>query len=655
MYKVIVKNDQSETIVHNGNRPSDQIRIVGGQVKKAINSIDTFAFYIYPDNPGYDNLKSLITKVSVTDLQSQKQIFNGRVLTIKDSMDNHGQIFKNVTCEGRLGWLYDSVQPYGTYKVSSPQTTLTSFLNQHNSQVGDDKRIDVGMVTVTGGNDYEYATNWTSTMETISEKLIDKFGGEIQLRDGDDGKVYLDYLDRIGRGTDTKIELAVNLKSITRTVDETAVITRLYPLGAKIGNTESRLRITSVNDGKPYIEDDELVAKYGVISGVEIWDDVTVADNLLSKGKKHLAETNKVKKQFEITALDLSKIGLDFETFELGNQHRVVNPLMGIDETVRIIGITINLDDIGASALTFGDKFETMTGFTVKKSKSAEQKIEESNIRTSSIINEKIENATRLITGADGGHVILDPSEKPSRILIMDTADIETCTSCIQLNRNGIGFWNKEKDGGSAKTGPYKNAWTIDGNLVASFITALTLTGQRINNGDGAFKVDEDGNVVMKSAVITNGNINCGNGIFTVDKDGNVSANSFCSSSAKITGGSVNISTDSESNDIINLACGDWRMELSPLQWVLTNNKDNTKFFCQAGMLAAERNGKVAAALSAHNNMFNLYDSSGNLSMNLDADNNMFKLYDSSGKLMACVDGKNGVVWARNKITTEPY
>lgn len=58
---------------------------------------------------------------------------------------------------------------------------------------------------------------------------------------------------------------------------------------------------------------------------------------------------------------------MNFEQFELGCWYRVVNPLMGIDEDLRIIGITINLDSPEQSELTFGDKFETMTGFMTAK------------------------------------------------------------------------------------------------------------------------------------------------------------------------------------------------------------------------------------------------------------------------------------------------
>lgn len=575
MHTVTIKNGVEKTTIHSDNLD----RISGGKIVKAVNAVDSFTFTIYPDNAGYNKLKPLTTSVTVTDDSTGKDIFIGRVLKCPDSMDEQGLICKSVTCEGRLGWLYDSVQPYAEYKVVGIRTVLASFISKHNTQVGDDKHISVGQVTVTGENNYTYSVNWVSTMDAISEQLVGKFGGEIQLRD-QGGKVYIDYLERIGHGTDTKIELAVNLKTISREVDETSVITRLYPLGAKLTDSEKRLTIGSVNGGKDYIEDSALVAKYGVISGTQTWDDVTQASVLKTKATAYLKSANKAKKQYKITAVDLSTIDMNFEQFELGCWYRVVNPLMGIDEDLRIIGITINLDSPEQSELTFGDKFETMTGFMTAKTKSLQTAIDDSEFRNRQVIDSKIENATKLITGAEGGHVILDPSEKPERILIMDTADINTCKSCIQLNKNGLGFW-KTSDGGSAKDGPYTNAWTIDGNLVASFITALTLTGLKINNGSGTFSVSEDGTVV---------------------------ANRLSSKSADITGGTINLQTSSETTSAIQLSHNEWTVRISPLEIRIDNASISGHVVIQAGAVFGYNGERQTFTLSTEDGSLTLLD-----------------------------------------------
>lgn len=621
MHTVTIKNGIEKTTIHSDNLD----RISGGKVVKAVNAVDSFTFTIYPDNAGYNKLKPLTTSITVTDDSTGKDVFIGRVLKCPDSMDEQGLICKSVTCEGRLGWLYDSVQPYAEYKVVGISTVLASFISKHNTQVGDDKHISVGQVTVTGENNYTYSVNWVSTMDAISEQLVGKFGGEIQLRD-QDGKVYIDYLEHIGHGTDTKIELAVNLKTISREIDETSVITRLYPLGAKQTDSEKRLTIGSVNGGKDYIEDSALVAKYGVISGTQTWDDVTQASILKTKATAFLKSANKAKKQYKITAVDLSTIDMNFEQFELGCWYRVVNPLMGIDEDLRIIGITINLDNPEQSELTFGDKFETMTGFMTAKTKSLQTAIDDSEFRNRQVIDSKIENATKLITGAEGGHVILDPSEKPERILIMDTADINTCKSCIQLNKNGLGFW-KSSDGGSAKTGPYTNAWTIDGNLVASFITALTLTGLKINNGSGTFKVDENGNVI---------------------------ANKLSSKSATITGGSINIQTSSQNTSAIQLSHNEWTLKVSPLEIRIDNSTIGGHIVLQAGAMSGYWNNELKFSLDTNSGNISTYTDSGKKVFTVDTNNRVMYLYNENEKTAVQCYGKTGDIMC-NSITTKNH
>lgn len=621
MHTVTITNGTEKTTIHSDNLD----RISGGKIVKAVNAVDSFTFTIYPDNAGYDKLKPLTTSVTVTDDSTGKDVFIGRVLKCPDSMNEQGLICKSVTCEGRLGWLYDSVQPYVEYKMVGIRTVLASFISKHNTQVGDDKHISVGQVTVTGENNYTYSVNWVSTMDAISEQLVGKFGGEIQLRD-QDGKVYIDYLEHIGHGTDTKIELAVNLKTISREVDETSVITRLYPLGAKLTDSEKRLTIGSVNGGKDYIEDSALVAKYGVISGTQTWDDVTQASILKTKATAFLKSANKTKKQYKITAVDLSTIDMNFEQFELGCWYRVVNLLMGIDEDLRIIGITINLDSPEQSELTFGDKFETMTGFMTAKTKSLQTAIDDSEFRNRQVIDSKIENATKLITGAEGGHVILDPSEKPERILIMDTADINTCKSCIQLNKNGLGFW-KSSDGGSAKNGPYTNAWTIDGNLVASFITALTLTGLKINNGSGTFKVDESGNVV---------------------------ANKLSSKSATITGGSINIQTSSQNTSAIQLSHNEWTLKVSPLEIRIDNSTIGGHIVLQAGAMSGYWNDELKFSLDTNNGNISTYTDSGKKVFTVDTNNRAMYLYNENEKTAIQCYGKTGDIMC-NSVTTRNH
>lgn len=109
-----------------------------------------------------------------------------------------------------------------------------------------------------------------------------------------------------------------------------------------------------------------------------------------------------------------------------------------------------------------------------------------------------IENATSLITGGMGGHVVFnyDAEGKPTEIFIMDTEDIETATHVLRINVNGIGFSE------NGVSGPFKTAWTLDGHFVADFIDTGTLTANLIRSGmlaskDGSSYWDLDGSELV--------------------------------------------------------------------------------------------------------------------------------------------------------------
>ncbi|TNX38297.1 hypothetical protein FIU41_15265, partial [Enterococcus faecium] len=102
----------------------------------------------------------------------------------------------------------------------------------------------------------------------------------------------------------------------------------------------------------------------------------------------------------------------------------------------------------------------------------------------SDLLNDIVDHQTDMITGQNGGYVLLDPKEAPSRILIMDTPDKNTARNVLQINNAGIGF---SKTG---INGTYETAWTLDGGFNASFITAGEIVGITIRGttliSDGA-------------------------------------------------------------------------------------------------------------------------------------------------------------------------
>ncbi len=373
MYQVTIKNVNEEIIINALSTDIKAPRLLSGSIKHGINTIDNFTFNITPNNIGYNKLNALTTLVEVLNIKSNNLEFKGRVLLPIESMDSNGMFLKNVTCESELGYLMDSSTVFGEYHDISVRDFLQVIIDNHNSQVDEGKKFQLGNVTVVDNNDslYRYL-GYTKTFEAIKDKLIDRLGGELKIR-YENGIRYLDYLESIGEIKSTEIRLAKNLQSIELEKDPTSIISRLLPLGNKLEDSEERLTIESVNNGNKYIDDIEAIEEFGVIVDSVTWDDVTQVSNLLKKGQEYLKENNRIKKKYKVTALNLSTIGLDFDSFEVGNSYPVINPLMNINENLRIIEKTIDIYNPQSSTLGIGDKLEDIKDYQLNNIATAKE------------------------------------------------------------------------------------------------------------------------------------------------------------------------------------------------------------------------------------------------------------------------------------------
>lgn len=101
------------------------------------------------------------------------------------------------------------------------------------------------------------------------------------------------------------------------------------------------------------------------------------------------------------------------------------------------------------------------------------------NTPTTSFMESSVKRATELITGNLGGNVIIHKNSdgKPFEILIMDTDNIETATKLWRWGLGGFGYSSTGYDGS------YGTAITMNGEIVADFITAGTLNADLIKTG----------------------------------------------------------------------------------------------------------------------------------------------------------------------------
>lgn len=450
MYQVLIKNKDEEIIINAISTDSEAPRLISGSIKHGLNTIDNFTFNIAFNNPGYNKINALTTLVEVLNIKTNTLEFKGRVLLPTQSMSSNGMLAKSVTCESELGYLMDSSTVYGEYHNISVRDFLKVIIDNHNSQVDEEKQFKVGNVTVVDNNDslYRYL-GYTKTFDAIKDKLIDRLGGELQIR-YENGIRYLDYLEIIGEVKSTEIRLAKNLQSIEQEKDPTSIISRLIPLGNKLEDSEERLTIGSVNSGLNYIDDTEAIEEFGVIVDSVTWDDVTEPSNLLRKGQEYIKENNRIKKKYKVTALDLSTVGLDFDSFEVGNTYPVINPLMNINENLRVVEKTINIYSPQSSSLSFGDKFEDIKTYQlgiVKANRNIQTISENLNTTISTVVavSTEVNNTVEVVKNTN--EVLANTNQNLSELTntisdinnslrenINKTLELDNLTSNIQAN-----------------------------------------------------------------------------------------------------------------------------------------------------------------------------------------------------------------------------
>lgn len=336
----------------------------------ATNDPGSFSFTIYPQHPYYNMINKMTSVISV--YYKGKVVFRGRPIIISRGSYNQ----KDVTCEGDLAYLLDTIQMPYDYMTGDKHTTIKSlfskFIDDHNSQVEERKRFTVGRVTVTDSNDYivRKSSDYVTTWKSINDKLIDMLGGYIMTR-YEDGETYIDYLAEINTISNQDVEFGKNLLSISVENKFDDIYTAILPLGARIesdedNSEEKRLTISDINDGVAYIEDAEAVKKYGFICTVETFEDITIAENLLKAAKERLAELCELQSEITLTAADLSGTGINVNPFMLGRWVNVYSLPHGVSGKMLINKMHVSLNNPTSNTLTLGKTAKALSDFTSK-------------------------------------------------------------------------------------------------------------------------------------------------------------------------------------------------------------------------------------------------------------------------------------------------
>lgn len=516
MYEIILINGATETIIHYPNPDKNVPKVVNPHINKSRGQAQQLNFNIYPNNKGFNLLIRMATRVKVIDLRDNSETFAGRVYTTKFSFNDKG-LYKEVICEGELNYLQDTVQDSVIYEDKTAQEMLQIFLDYHNSQIEDYKKIQLGNVTV---DDWIFCTtNNETTLEAITKYVYNEKLGYLQLRKENEIN-YLDYL----KTTSDKIinvTLGQNFLDLIQT-DDQVFGTRIVPVGA------DGLTIDNVNGGKKYLEDVDAVKKYGIIYKTVEFSDIDDDTELMKQCKAQLSSYTSPKQSLELNVVDLASLAdTSTDMIDETTSVHITNPLMGIDETWKVVEYDTDLNEVykpkvilSNKALSLTNSLSSIVGSMVRN----DDTYNGVQIGDSFGIRVKKDNVILLLNAKEGISITNDGV----KVFYVDTqGHLNIVNGYISLT-NGLNTIRIDPEVGIKITKPDgTNAFYVDtsGEVIHDGKQEVTSNGKVLienwkNNNGGLMQIfDNDGNLNVKAGS-ENGTSRNNGGTFILYNDG---------------------------------------------------------------------------------------------------------------------------------------
>jgi len=415
----------------------------------------------------------------------------------------------------------DNAQPFRIYRITKPLNGIITIYGEHIS-------YDLSGIPVspfTAGSTAEAMsklqssaaiespfTFWTDkeTVATMSVmapastrsllggqqgSVLDVYGGEYKF-----DRYTVRLYNQRGMNRGVSIRYGKNLTSLEQDENISSVYTGVYPYWMDTDNNLVALPEKILNAPGTY--------NFTRIMALDLsqeFESAPTEEQLRNRANTYMTANNiGVPK----VSLDVSFIQLEqteeyknitlLERVELCDTVNVEFPELGVSATAKCVKTVYDVLQERYTSVELGEA-RTNIADTIADQ---QQKIEKA--PTTSAMQKAINNATNWLTSADGYVIaVKDDNGTWKEILFLDTPSAETAKNVLRINTNGIGFST------NGVNGPYRNAWTIDGSLVADFITTGVLTANLIKAGvlqslNGATSINmETGEASLTGSITT--------------------------------------------------------------------------------------------------------------------------------------------------------
>lgn len=308
------------------------------------------------------------------------------------------------------------------------------------------------------------------------QSVAESYGLEIQTEVRPDptgariGRRIIHMFEQRGNHIPTKrFEYGKDLAGITRTVDPSDVVTRLYGWGKgvdtgdeNVGGYGRKLDFSSVNGGLKYVEDTQATETWGIpgpgytrlpsVGSVE-FGDCEDPDELLRLTREKLQSMSKPVVSYEASVIALGEAGVDAEGVDVGDSIQIVDSTF--EQTLRLDGRVLKIEDNlvdgeSSTTITLGSIGSTWTQRLASQQQALDKLVSNSGAwdsaaaGTGTYIGDVIDRVNQVMN-AKGGYIYMVPGEG---IYVYDRPADENPSQAIQIGGGYFRVANGRKSNG---------------------------------------------------------------------------------------------------------------------------------------------------------------------------------------------------------------
>lgn len=482
------------------------------ELNEEVGKVGELTAKIPAQNPLYT---SVVQGSILTVLKDGIEYWRGETRELNNDIDNIADIY----CLEDLTWLADEYLPPAAITDETYAQRFQSVIETYNSTRPSDRQFAVGMITNVNGSDL---CNWVSEYEwsilDCIRQNICKDTGYIRVRRVTTNGVVTRYIDVVqledyGTQATQPIEYGYNLLDYLKESDCQNLVNVLTPYGDEL-ETEVYAGYSQRLQGATITNNDS-VALYGRHAKAVIFNGVTDSPTLNALAAAYLTRYSQPQITMEVKAVDLGDIE-NVGMFNVGDSVRIIATPFGIDQWLYHTQIKRDLQNVEKNVITLSGRVQQSTTLTSQTVDTVDMI---KNLPSkSSILAEAKANALRILNGENGG-VIYFVSNEENQIteqIIANNLDLDQATKAWRWNINGFAYLER-----TYPTDDWvpKVAITMDGQIVADFITTGTLNANIIKAGiisdqAGKFSLNMVTGAITMNDGTFHGTVNATNGYF---------------------------------------------------------------------------------------------------------------------------------------------